>query len=65
MMLKPTRIHAKKGCMFSDDPEVVIKAPEDDQVGRTESKLATWLYFKRCDGSFKNIKGEVLKRTEA
>ena len=28
----------------------------------SESKLASDLYLKRCDGVFKNAKGEILRR---
>ena len=64
-----------RGCVHSAKPEMIIckdDGLEDargssesnaNMVGQdtVESSLAKSLYFKRCDGSFKNIKGERLE----
>ena len=57
-MLWPKKTH-KKGCMRSSQPESIICTTGGDDDGTT--KLATDIYFKRCDGSFKNIAGKVLE----
>lgn len=56
-MLKPTRVH-REGCMHSEKPEMIVCETEGGD-GLT-SKLATALYFKRCDRTFKNVVGEKL-----
>ena len=71
--LKPIHVHCN-GCMHSEEPQVIIhrgvRHKKDgsvvdeslnEEVPR-ESKLASGLYFKRCDGLFKNIKGKTLDR---
>ncbi len=66
-MFPPVKIHAEKGCVFSDKPEMIITqgVSSDGKGGESgrESKLASGIYFKRCDGSFKNVKGERLELT--
>ena len=71
-MLEPTKIHVR-GCLHSKTLEVIMcKRDTDSREAGTvtqdrslvrESPLATCLYFRRCDGVFKNIKGEILERT--
>ena len=56
-MLKPTKVH-REGCTHSDNPEMII-CQDEGRDGLT-SKLATALYFKRCEGTFKNLVGEKL-----
>ena len=67
-MLKPKKLHAG-GCLHSEHPEVILcnkdQKPHAETTSKCkksgqESKLATSLYFKRCDGAFKNVKAEVL-----
>jgi hypothetical protein len=67
-MLKPTKRHINN-CLHSDNPAMIISrscADNNDTGGRlTEqktntSKLAIDLYFKRCDGTYKNVLGQVL-----
>ena len=67
MMFRPVGAHAEKGCLFSSKPEVIVMQEahnneHGNESGR-ESKLASSIYFKRCDGSFKNMKGERLAMT--
>lgn len=69
-MLKPEKhVHAE-GCLHSDKPEMIIccsdepdstRDMEEGPKGNETSKLATGLYFKRCDGSYKNAAGEKLE----
>jgi hypothetical protein len=69
-MLKPREIHVD-GCLHGSTPEMIIshggrgKCGKDaGEGGKTEwpiNKLATDLYFSRCDGKFKNVLGEELK----
>lgn len=56
-MLAPTQIHVV-GCLHSHDPEVTIQETYVDS--ETTSRLAKSVYFRRCDGIFKNIMGEKL-----
>ncbi len=55
----------KTGCMHSGMPECVISntAQEDsDEADKgVKGDLASSIYFKRCDGVYKNVKGEVLE----
>ena len=71
-MLKPRNVHGK-GCLHSEKPEMIIQTEDvesredagtrkEDGRSKSESGLASSLYFKRCDGVFKNSKGEVLNR---
>lgn len=69
-MKKPQKVHVG-GCLHSESPEVIINGTSQ-RVGvgegesssadelRSEGGLASHLYFKRCDGTFKNVLGEVL-----
>lgn len=66
-MLQPERKVHKVVCLHSDQPHVTIcnvRRGEDRDVvdkGKSqESRLALSLYFKRCDGTYKNINGELL-----
>ena len=65
-MLKPYKYH-NGVCFFSTSPQCDISRGRDsvntstvDESGGT-SKKATDLYFKRCDGKFKNAMGEGIK----
>lgn len=58
--LMPSQTHVN-GCLHSDKPGMIINR----RAGRSKpttrpSKLATSLYFKRCDGSYKNVIGQRL-----
>ena len=64
-MLQPVKNH-RNGCLRSNIPEVIIAGGTSDtneqDVGEGEKgDLASSLYFKRCDGVFKNVKGEKLE----
>lgn len=59
MMIPGKHIHTG-GCLHSERPQMVVC--KDLEGG--SSSLASSLYFKRCDGRFKNVKGVVLKRTD-
>ena len=56
------------GCLHSDKPDVIVsttfqKANRGIMTGEEAAAagdLLTSLYFKRCDGSFKNVRGEML-----
>ena len=44
---------------------MIVSKGEDGKVKENdfmESRLAKDLYFKRCDGAFKNVQGVVLSR---
>lgn len=58
-MMKPNKVHAR-GCLHSEKPEMIVCKVQNDAEG--ESRLTSSLYFRRCDGTFSNITGEVLKR---
>jgi hypothetical protein len=58
-MLRSLHHHAG-GCMHSNDPQVITCQGEPG-VAKGVSPLATDLYFKRCDGRFKNLVGKELK----
>lgn len=58
-MKKPVKLHSA-GCVHSEMPEVIIQAEEASEHG-LESRLISGLYFRRCDGVFKNIRGETLE----
>ena len=62
-MFKPVRVHAENGCLHSDKPEVIIAEANSAAVGGEARKndLASNLYLKRCNGTFKNAKGESLR----
>ena len=53
----------KGGCIHSDTPEYVISvaAKEDDHGAKRAVKreLASSIFFKRCDGRYKNMKRAV------
>ena len=59
-VLKPRRLHTK-GCFFSAEPEVcvigIVRDLEGKRVGG--GGLTRSLYFKRCDGAFRNLGGEI------
>ena len=66
------KVHAE-GCLHSNNPEVIIYQGnlDDKDNGKmvtrgrkqmlAKGKLASVLFFKRCDETFKNIKGDVLQ----
>ena len=71
-MMVPKNIHVG-GCMLSGRPDMIIcqntaqwngndGSTDLERSGSRESILATALYFKRCDGVFKNIKRQMLNR---
>ena len=52
-------------CVYANEPEMIVCAPkEDTRRHRTrhskESSLASALYFRRCDGTYRNLKWEKL-----
>lgn len=55
---EPTKYHAE-GCLHSSKPEMII-SNEVMEEGQRTSKLARALYFRRCDGVYKNVAGERL-----
>lgn len=58
-MLFPTgRVHVQ-GCMHSHSPKMIIANTNGNEDG-LDSGLAISLYFRRCDGSYKNVKGDKL-----
>lgn len=69
-MIWPMRMHIG-GCLHCDEPEVIIckEAATSNSVGETATDnrdttvggLASSLFFKRCDGVYKNLKGEVME----
>jgi hypothetical protein len=68
LMLKPEKVHAV-GCLHSGRPEVIVCQEAGGNFGgvgdggdekEDTSGLATDLYFKRCDGIYKNLAGRVL-----
>jgi hypothetical protein len=61
LMLKPEKFHVNR-CLHSNSPEMIIShTGNQGNEAACISKLATDLYFKRCDGTFKNVVGEKLK----
>jgi hypothetical protein len=49
-----------EGCLHGSQPEVIIAASPMDTDNTGMSRLATSLYFKRCDGTFANLCGKKL-----
>ena len=59
-MMRARQVHGS-GCLHSENPEVVVCSSARKDKGGPPA-LATGLFFKRCNGVFKNVKGEVLSR---
>jgi hypothetical protein len=65
-MLRPTKHHTG-GCLHSSTPEIIISRSAEEcnsqSAGTTNdaSRLATDIYFKRCDGRYMNVRGEEIK----
>ena len=59
--LTQSKIH-KAGCLHSENPETIISTPPsfDDEKTERINGLATGLFFKRCDSTFKNIGRKLL-----
>jgi hypothetical protein len=67
-MMRPRRRH-RPGCLHSDELDVVIARPSTERMDADQSafsgqvafsSLATCLYFKHCDGQYRNVAGEVM-----
>ena len=62
IMLRPIRVHAE-GCLHSDKPEMAVSRGSNAGEEVT-SRFAKELYFKRCDGTFKNAAAGRLRMSE-
>ena len=67
-MLKPIQVHVEKGCLYSKEPEMVVThshrggSLDDEEREPVRRNIASNLYFKRCDGTWRHIRGESLRR---
>ncbi len=60
--LGPRKLH-DNGCLLSQAPEVCVSGVGRSTEGKRRESgcgLTKSLYFKWCDGSFRNLEGEVL-----
>ena len=54
------------GCLHSENPKVIIEKcavsdDKEDPESMRRDELSRSLYFRRCDGRYKNMRGEVLE----